>query len=152
MFEQDAADIRAVTTWLQTIRAHTLLQIYARAEQRPNIRLPQATAQATHTLCVCLCVCVRVRSRGCLFETVFRFELTDYGPRYPLGLFQMVIRTYPKGYYLHIYLHRFAVVLSTIQIASSQRVVAAAAATTGSFNVDLLALALALALAFALDG
>ena len=62
----------------------------------------------------------------------------------------MVIRTYPKGYCLHIYLHRFAVVLSTIQIAVANGVVAAAAATTGSFNVDLLALALALALAFAL--
>ena len=37
----------------------------------------------------------------------------------PLGHFRMVIRTYPKGYYHHIYLHRFAVVLSTIQISSA---------------------------------
>ena len=53
-------------------------------------------------------------------KTVFRFELTqDYGLRYPLGLFRMVIRINPKGYYLHIYLHRFAVVLSSIQIAAA---------------------------------
>ena len=70
----------------------------------------------THVVCVFVCVCAC--SRRCLFETVFRFELTpDYGLRYPLGHFRMVIRTYPKGYCLHIYLHRFAVVLSTIQIS-----------------------------------
>jgi hypothetical protein len=44
----------------------------------------------------------------------------------------MVIRINPKGYCLHIYLHRFAVVLSTIQISSA--VAARQQLDDGSFN------------------